>query len=164
MTTEPAADGAPGNHGSLRAAAADRERAVDVLKAAFAEGRLTKDEFEARAERAYQSRTYADLLTLTGDLPAGPLGTPAPGGGHPGGGHLVTPASQRTNSLAVCALICALLPGIPPLAAIPVGLAARRRIRQTGERGSGIAAAAILIGSLELLLLIVLVTTGVVHI
>ncbi len=32
--------------GLLRASDADRERAVDVLKAAFAEGRLTQDEFE----------------------------------------------------------------------------------------------------------------------
>ena len=29
--------------GNVRASAADRERAIDVLKAAFAEGRLTKE-------------------------------------------------------------------------------------------------------------------------
>ena len=39
MTLEPGA-GLPGGHGSMRSSTADRERAIDVLKAAFAEGRL----------------------------------------------------------------------------------------------------------------------------
>ncbi|MGH3419203.1 MAG: DUF1707 SHOCT-like domain-containing protein, partial [Streptosporangiaceae bacterium] len=43
----------------MRAASADRERAVDVLKAGFAEGRLTQDEYNERMNRAYASRTYA---------------------------------------------------------------------------------------------------------
>ena len=61
-------------YGHLRAAQADRERAADVLKAAFAEGRLDRDEFAERVELAYRARTYADLAELTDDLPAGPLG------------------------------------------------------------------------------------------
>jgi len=36
---------------------ADRERAIDVLKDAFAEGRLTREEHAERVERAYRSRT-----------------------------------------------------------------------------------------------------------
>ncbi len=65
----------PLNPGQMRAATADRERAIDVLKAAFAEGRLTQDEYTDRAGQVYASRTYGELATLTADLPAGPLGT-----------------------------------------------------------------------------------------
>jgi hypothetical protein len=56
--------------GHLRAAHADREQAITVLKAAYAQGRLTKDELEARAGQALASRTYAELAALTADLPA----------------------------------------------------------------------------------------------
>jgi hypothetical protein len=62
----------------MRASTADRERAIDVLKAAFAEGRLDQDEYTERAADVYKSRTYAELAALTADLPVGPLGTLAP--------------------------------------------------------------------------------------
>ena len=42
-----------------------------MLKAAFVQGRLTKDELDARVGRTFAARTYADLATLTADLPAG---------------------------------------------------------------------------------------------
>lgn len=58
--------------GSMLASNADRERAVDVLRAGFAEGRLTQAEFEDRVERVQASRTYDQLAELTCDLPAGP--------------------------------------------------------------------------------------------
>ena len=54
----------------MRAAQADRERAVTVLKAAYAQGRLTKDELEARVGQAFESRTSAELAALTADIPA----------------------------------------------------------------------------------------------
>ena len=38
----------PAGHGQLRSSHADRERAADVLKAAFAEGRLDQDEYTER--------------------------------------------------------------------------------------------------------------------
>jgi len=57
--------------GHLRASHADREQVVDTLKDAFVQGRLTKDELEARAGQAFAARTYADLAALTADLPAG---------------------------------------------------------------------------------------------
>jgi hypothetical protein len=57
--------------GCLRASHADREHVIDVLKAAFVQGRLTKDELEARAGQTFAARTYADLAALTADLPAG---------------------------------------------------------------------------------------------
>jgi hypothetical protein len=54
----------------LRASHADREQAVETLKTAFVQDRLTRDEFEARLGRALAARTAADLRALTRDLPA----------------------------------------------------------------------------------------------
>ncbi len=60
------------------AASADRERAVGVLRAGFAEGRLSQDELHDRVERAYAARTYGELWALTADLPAGPFPSAGP--------------------------------------------------------------------------------------
>ena len=59
-------------HVHLRASHADRERIVGVLKTAFVQGRLTKDEFDARLGQALSSRTNAELASLIFDLPADP--------------------------------------------------------------------------------------------
>jgi hypothetical protein len=56
----------------LRAGHTDRDQIVEVLKDAFVDGRLTRDEFEARAARALCARTLDDLAALTTDLPATP--------------------------------------------------------------------------------------------
>ena len=40
-----------------------------MLKAAFVQGRLTKDEFDLRVGQVFASRTYADLDALTADIP-----------------------------------------------------------------------------------------------
>lgn len=63
-------EGRLAGRGHMRAARADREQAVTVLKAAYAQGRLTKDELEARVGQAFGSRTYAELAALTADIPA----------------------------------------------------------------------------------------------
>jgi hypothetical protein len=68
---------APG-HGRLRASHADREQVVDVLKAAFVQGRLTQDELDTRVGQALAARTRADLAALTTDLPAEPDRSLAP--------------------------------------------------------------------------------------
>jgi hypothetical protein len=54
--------------GELRASRADREQAIEVLKAAFVEDRLTKDELDLRVGQALESRTYAELGAVTADL------------------------------------------------------------------------------------------------
>jgi hypothetical protein len=64
--------------GPLRASRADRERVIDILKAAFVDERLTKDEFDLRVGQVFVSRTYADLDVLTSDLPATPIAPRAP--------------------------------------------------------------------------------------
>ncbi len=64
-------DGMAGALGQLRTSHADREQAIDVLKAAFVQGRLTKDEFDLRVGQVFASRTYADLDVPTADIPDG---------------------------------------------------------------------------------------------
>ena len=81
MTAEPgdgiAAAGDRGD-GRLRASRADREQAVELLKAAFVEDRLTKDELDTRVGQALASQTYADLAAVTADLPASPTAAGPP--------------------------------------------------------------------------------------
>ena len=59
----------------LRASHADRDRAVETLRIAGGDGRLTTEELEDRLETALSARTVAELAALTADLPAGgPVG------------------------------------------------------------------------------------------
>ena len=69
---------AAAGQGGLRTSHADREHVIDTLKAAFVQGRLTKDEFDARISQAFASRTYGQLDAVTIDLPAGLAGTQPP--------------------------------------------------------------------------------------
>jgi hypothetical protein len=66
----------PGDHrragrSRLRASHADRDQVIGMLKAAFIQGRVTKDEFDERVTRTLAARTFGDLAGLTADLPAG---------------------------------------------------------------------------------------------
>ena len=78
MTTgprDPMAAGAAGR-GHLRASDADREQVLDILKAAFVQGRLIKDELDIRAGQTLSSRTYAELAAITADIPVAPIEPP----------------------------------------------------------------------------------------
>lgn len=67
MRPEPRAEAASAG---LRASRADRERVIDLLKAMFAQGRLDRDEFDARIGQALASRTYGELAAVTAGIPA----------------------------------------------------------------------------------------------
>ena len=54
----------------LRIADADRDRTVERLRAAAAEGRLDPDELEERVSNALSARTQSDLDAVLRDLPA----------------------------------------------------------------------------------------------
>jgi len=56
------------NSGHIRASDADREQVIEVLKDAFVQGRLTKDELSVRAGLALVARTYAELSAVTADV------------------------------------------------------------------------------------------------
>ena len=92
-------------YGRMRASRADREQVIDALKAAFAQGRLTKDELDERVARALVPLTYAELATLTDDLPAG----------------LTPVAPLRQGSLAKAGVYVTLVAGLFLIAAISNG-------------------------------------------
>jgi hypothetical protein len=98
--------GARAGRGHMRAAQADREQAITVLKAAYAQGRLTKDELEVRAGRAFASRTYAELAALTADIPAdSPAVGPTDAWSDAAGSDAAGPAPStpaRTMAKAAC--------------------------------------------------------------
>jgi hypothetical protein len=54
----------------MRAGDGDRDRTITTLREAFAEGRLTSEEFQQRMEQAQVARTFGELDVLVTDLPA----------------------------------------------------------------------------------------------
>jgi Domain of unknown function (DUF1707) len=66
------------DRGDLRASHADREQATEQLKVAFVQGRLDKDEFDARVGQALTARTYTELAAVTAGLPAAPTAAQPP--------------------------------------------------------------------------------------
>jgi hypothetical protein len=149
MTVRPGYGVPAGGNAYLRASSADRDRAIDVLKAGYAEGRLTIQEYEARADQALAAPTLGDLARVTADLPGGHLAQPA----WPGA-HLAQPAwpgaPASTNSLAIASLACGIgqlfLGPLSTFPAIVLGHMARREIRRTGENGRGMATAGLVLG------------------
>jgi hypothetical protein len=67
-------------HASMRASDADREVVLGVLAGAYADGRLTREEYDDRLNTLYGSRTLGEVPALVVDLvPAdGPSMAPAP--------------------------------------------------------------------------------------
>jgi hypothetical protein len=134
---------------SMRAAAADRERTVDVLKAGFTEGRLTQEEYNDRMGQAYSARTYAELLRLTADLPTGamPVAWPVP--------VYQPPVSTSTNSLARASLILGVAEffsmGLTAVPAVICGHVAKREMRLSGQRGEGLATAGLVLGYMAII-------------
>ena len=138
---------------SMLAASADRERAVDVLKAGFAEGRLTQDEYNDRMSRAYAARTYGELAALTGDLPAGPLPAwPVPA-------H--QPPPTDTNSMAIASIVLGVAEfftaGLTAIPAVICGHIARRQMRQMSQRGDGLATGGLVLGYMAIIFWAVLI-------
>ena len=94
---------AGGERGKTRAADADRDRVAGILSTAYSEGRLSKDEYDARLESALSARTYADLDPLVTDLPAAQVTALSPAAGT----AMVTPVT-KTNGFAIASLACGL--------------------------------------------------------
>ena len=66
--------------GHLRASDSDRDQVANVLNSAFAEGRLSRDEYDERLDSLLRAKTFDDLVGLTRDLVvvASPTPVPAP--------------------------------------------------------------------------------------
>lgn len=126
-------------HSQLRASDQDRERAGEVLKNGYADGRVSKDEYDTLLGQVYAARTVGDLATLTSQLPGG------------GAALLPVPAGPpRTNSRAVGAMICGVAEfftfGLTSIPAVILGHTARGEIRRTGEAGAGLAMTGLVLG------------------
>ena len=149
----------PGERGKLRAADADRDRVAGFLNTAYTEGRLSRDEYDARLDSALSARTYADLDQVVADLPVAAA-------------TVVTPAAKvtavapvaKTNGLAIASLACGLAQfAFGPLATIPAimcGYMARSQIKRTGEQGAGLALAGLILGWVVVILGIVVIVIG----
>ena len=83
----------------LRASDADRQAVVERLRLAHDEGRLDLGEFDERTRSAYAARTYAELATLTSDLPAG-QGAPGEGPGPIAASRPAEPEPRARGALA----------------------------------------------------------------
>jgi hypothetical protein len=100
-----------GGRSYLRASHADRERVIEVLKTAFVQGRLDKDELDLRVGRVLASRTYADLSALTTDLPARPAAAQPPElAREPATNPAREPHDRKAAKVWACAAIA--LPGM----------------------------------------------------
>ena len=118
---------ATAGHGRLRASHADREQVIGVLKAAFVQGMLAKDEFSLRMGQAFTSRTCAELAALTTDLPPGltaarpPQPAREPGEPRiPHSGVVLAVAGEVPCTSQVCPFHCTkLVPGA--MTSVPAG-------------------------------------------
>ena len=148
-----------GMNPAMRAATADRERAVDVLKAGFAEGRLTQDEYNDRMGRAYAARTYGELAALTADLPAGALPTWTVPAYSP-------PPPAGTNSMAIASMVLGVAEfftvGLTAIPAVICGHIARRQMRETSQRGDGLATGGLVLGYMAIIFWSVLIAASLV--
>jgi hypothetical protein len=146
----------------MLAAAADRERTIDVLKAAFGEGRLNKEEFDSRSARVMAARTYADLNAIVADLPAGPGGLMP----YQAGSYQPVGPVPPTNGLAIGSMVCGFAGivtfGFAAIPAVILGHIARSQIKQTGEPGDGMAVTGLVLGYMGILglLFMILIIAG----
>jgi Domain of unknown function (DUF1707)/Domain of unknown function (DUF4190) len=151
--------------GAMRASDHDRSLVQSVLNDAYAEGRLTQDEWDERATALMTAATYADLDRLTADLPRH-----YPGPEYGAQVSLVPPAPpdraepQPTSGLAFAALVFAfaqVLIGFPAgIAAVVLGHKALRRIRTTREPGAWLARAALVLGYVGIALTLLVLVFG----
>ncbi len=134
-------------YGAMRATDTDRENVHQVLQSAYADGRLTWDEFDHRSSELVVAKTYNELSTLTADLhrpvPYRPVAR-------------AVPQPTTTNGLAAVSLVFGIgqifLLGLGGVVAIVCGHVARNQIRKTGQRGDGMAVAGLVLGYLGVLL------------
>ncbi|MFH8382856.1 DUF1707 and DUF4190 domain-containing protein [Kitasatospora sp. NPDC018058] len=140
----------PSPQAAMRASHADRDRTVDVLKAGFAEGRLSAEEYEQRHEAVAEARTYGELAALVADLPAGPMVTPMLQAVQPVPATFLPPPPvprvRPTNALAVVSVVCGLT-GLS-LPAVVTGHIARAQIRERTMNGDSAAVLGMVLGYL----------------
>jgi hypothetical protein len=113
---------------AVRASDAERDQAADVLRDAYAEGRLTRAELDERTGAAYAAKTRADLSGLTSDLPGAISAQQARGGPVIPDLPAAAPAPGAGTGMYLdrCLLLCLLI-AFPPAGIVYWILAARRQ-------------------------------------
>lgn len=138
--------------GDLRASDADREEAVERLRAAALEGRLDSDELEDRIASAYGARWCSELTALTLDVTPPPARVAPP--------VFVRP-QRRVNLLAIASIVLAVMwmGWLGSFAAVVTGHVALRQISRSGGAQTGRTAAMVglTIGYLALAMLLLVV-------
>ena len=130
----------------LRASNAERESALRILAAHFADGRLDRAEFDERTDAALAARTQDQLRALFADLP-GPTPVPpavpehsraaasASGAAEPAGWQGRSPVPWTGSLVLVPVLLAfavlAALHGAPPFPLIPLAFILLRRHRRS---------------------------------
>lgn len=146
-------------YGPMRATDADRDKVHSVLQSAYADGRLTWDEFDTRSSALIEAKTYDQLSALTVDLRR-----PVPY--QPQYPQQMIAVHSRTNGLAGASLGFGigqfLLPILGAMIAVVCGHVARAQIRRNGEQGDGLALAGLVLGYLGILIPLLLVVLGLV--
>jgi DUF1707 SHOCT-like domain len=104
-------------YGRMRTSRADREPAIDTLKAAYVQGRLTKDELDERLARALVPQTHAELTALTEDLPDGLAAARRPQGAGQG------MARPQESNAARAGVFVTLVAGMIMVSAVSNGIA-----------------------------------------
>jgi hypothetical protein len=94
----------------------DREHELDVLKAAFTDGRLTKDEFDKRVAETLTA--YASLDSVTADIPrtVAPVARAAPE--RSDNGRLIKRGTAAGTGVSVALAVTALLVKVGIVAAV----------------------------------------------
>lgn len=151
---------APTPHSALRASNTDRDRTVDVLKAAYAEGRLSREEYGQRFDAVYKAQTYGRLAQLVADLPAGPMAAPFGAAAPvlpPAYGPMPMPMpgpARSVNGMAIASLALGVLSlptlGVAGLGAVITGHIAKAQIRARGDEGTAPATIGLVLGWLSL--------------
>jgi hypothetical protein len=90
--------------GPVRIGDAERDSAVSALGDHFAAGRLTREEFDERIDKAMQARFQSDLQPLFADLP-GPAAERPPAAGWPTGAPPRVPIFVLFLPVLIVALI-----------------------------------------------------------
>jgi hypothetical protein len=131
--------GTAAGRGHLRAARADRERVIEVLKTAFVQERLDQDEFGARVGKALTARTYAELAALTADLPVGPAAASPPAAAPRAPAQIMAKSACWS---AICLLVAVIMATagmwyvVSPLTVLAVGILGHGITEALDERRS----------------------------
>lgn len=111
-------------YSQMRPGHADRDKVVERLQEAFADGRLGDEEYDERLQRALSAKTFGELAELTRDIPGERLPQPM-------SGRFPVPVGRRPDMrpVASAALAGVGFFGFGPLGWIPAVVLGHQALR-----------------------------------